>query len=218
MSNLAHDLRTPVAAMNVQIEGVLEGVFHPSKQVFSQLQAQLTFLHEKIDAFLKISHLESPDYLMKLIRVNLGNIVESVLEELKKQISNKQLQLKVNLDESLWVMADSELIRLAILQIIQNLVQFSEIHSSASITLTAEGKSTALVCENAGQIASKDPEELFDHLVKENYSRNTPGNGLGLTIARKIITLHGGLSTLRNKQGHRIQVSMLLPLDNSNSV
>jgi len=156
--------------------------------------------------------------VIKPIRVNLGKTVESVLEKLDKQISQKQLQLKVRLDKNLWVMADSELIRLAILQIIQNLVQFSEIHSSASITLTAEGKSAALVCENAGQIASKDPEELFDHLVKENYSRNTPGNGLGLTIARKIITLHGGLSTLRNKQGHRIQVSMLLPLDHSSTV
>ncbi|MCF7943668.1 MAG: hypothetical protein K9L21_04485, partial [Spirochaetia bacterium] len=77
MSNLAHDLRTPVAAMNVQIEGVLEGVFPPSKQVFSHLQTQLTLLHEKIDAFLKISHLESPDYVIKPIRVNLGKTVES---------------------------------------------------------------------------------------------------------------------------------------------
>ena len=215
MRNLGHDLKTPLTAMNVLVEGLVDGVFPPEKIIFVKLQKQLKDLQQKSDDFLFISKLDALEVTPPQEYFNITNAINSLIEKYKESITQRKLQIITEIPENLGkpiVMADQKLLKLAFENIIRNIVDYAEPSSTAKISMFIEDKQVRIVFENKGNIETQLPDQLLKYLTKGNWSRSTSGSGLGLTIAQRIISLHSGKITINSNSSNIITVTVTLPL------
>lgn len=222
MHNLGHDLKTPLTSMNVLVEGLVDGVFPPENAIFERLQTQLKNLQQKSDDFLLISKLDAAEVIPPQEYYNIIPIISSLMEKYRESITARKLQIITEISGDHvepMVQADQKLLELALEHIIRNIVNYAELSSTAKIFVITEYERVRIVFENKGNIGTQSPDQLFNHLAKGNWSRSTPGSGLGLTIAKKIISWHSGSITISSNSSDTISVIVTLPIAlNENSV
>ncbi|NQT58962.1 MAG: HAMP domain-containing histidine kinase [Bacteroidetes bacterium] len=211
MNNLAHDLKTPVTALKVQVEGLLDGVFPPEPTLFNNLNIQVQDLQEKVDAFLQISRLESSDTIIHPELCDLGVLLKKCSAGFLDLIKEKALKHSIEIQKQVAVLADKKLILFAFRNIIHNMIRFSDDRGTVYINLSGKHDKAEVIFENTGHLDHENPEKLFDHLSKGSISRGSSGSGLGLTIARRILESHHGTITLENIPGGKVRVSVVLP-------
>jgi len=215
MRNLGHDLKTPLTAMNVLVEGLVDGVFPPENIIFEKLQKQLKVLQQKSDDFLFISKLDALEVTPPQEYFNVNTAINSLIEKYRESITQRNLQIITETSEDFGepiVMADQKLLKLAFENIIRNMVDYAEPSSTAKISVFIEEGQVRIVFENKGNIETQIPDQLLKYLTKGNWSRSTPGSGLGLTIAKKIISWHSGKITINSNSSNTITVTVTLPL------
>jgi two-component system, OmpR family, sensor histidine kinase BaeS len=215
MLNLGHDLKSPLTAMNVLVEGLVDGVFPPENAIFERLQTQLRNLQQKSDDFLLISKLDAAEVTLTQDYYNIVPIINSLMGKYSESITARKLQIITEISEDQIepvVEADKKLLELALEHIIRNIVDYAELSSTAKISVITEKRQVRIVFENKGDIGTQSPDQLFDHLTKGNWSRSTPGSGLGLTIAKRIISWHSGSITIASNSSDTITVAVTLPL------
>ncbi|MDD4083355.1 MAG: HAMP domain-containing sensor histidine kinase, partial [Sphaerochaetaceae bacterium] len=215
MRNLGHDLKTPLTAMNVIVEGLVDGVFPPDDIIFEKLQKQLKELEQKSEDFLFISKLDALEVSPPQEYFNIADAINSLIEKYKESITKRDLKIITKIPENMEkpiVMADQKLLRLAFEHIFRNMVDYAEPASTAIVSMYIEDKQVCIIFENKGNIETQSPDQLLKYLTKGNWSRSTSGSGLGLTIAKKIISRHSGRITINSNSSNIITVTVTLPL------
>ena len=203
MQDISHDLRTPLTAVKMQVEGMNDGVLEATAERFAALYSELTLIEKLVWNLQDLSRFESPEMKISPADVNAWKFADDVSSRFVLLAQKKKINFTVQKKcaEDFDFTADPLLLMRCVSNLLQNAFQY-----------TAEGGEVALVIEkipenrakisvmNTGAISEDDIPHVFDRLYRGDRSRSTAGSGLGLSIAQAIANLHGGKIEVRNEK------------------
>lgn len=209
ISNISHDLKTPITAIKGYVEGIMDGVADtPEKQdkyirtIYNKANEMDTLINE-LTLYSKIDANRIP-YNFK--RINVADYFNDCVEEVGIELEAANIKLTyINYaDEDVQVIADPEQLRRVMNNIIGNSVKYLDKEQGfISIRIRDVGDFIQVEVEDNGKgIAAKDLPYIFDRFYRTDASRNsaTGGSGIGLSIVRKIVEDHGGKIWANSKE------------------
>ena len=210
ISNISHDLKTPITAIKGYVEGIMDGVADtPEKQdkyirtIYNKANEMDTLINE-LTLYSKIDANRIP-YNFK--RINVADYFNDCVEEVGLDLESKNIKLTyINYaDADVQIIADPEQLRRVINNIIGNSVKYLDKKQGfINIRIRDVGDFIQVELEDNGKgIAARDLPYIFDRFYRTDASRNsaTGGSGIGLSIVRKIIEDHGGKIWANSKEG-----------------
>ncbi len=226
MQDVSHDLRTPLTAVKMQIEGMSDGVLPASAERFAALYSELTHIERLVVNLQDLSRFESPEMRISPAETNPAEIVSDIRERFSLWAEKKRICFSCTAQwpEGEKIVCDPLLIQRCLSNIVQNAFQYTEEGGSVIFALE-KAESGAMESEwhvrfsiiNSGQIPEENLPRIFNRLYRGDSSRSAAGSGLGLSIAKAVVSLHRGEISAENlppKGGERqgfIRVTVLLP-------
>jgi signal transduction histidine kinase len=157
--------------------------------------------------------LESDDNNLNLKKYQINKQIESILLMLEPQWSAKNITLDVSLDETT-ICGDEDLLSQVFINLLNNAIKFTPENGSIGVKLSScENEVECKVSDTGIGISQQDQLRVFERFYKVDKSRDRSlgGNGLGLSIVKKIIDLHGGKISLESEIGKGTEFTILLP-------
>ncbi|MDH6352822.1 MULTISPECIES: cell wall metabolism sensor histidine kinase WalK [Brevibacillus] len=220
ISNISHDLRTPITNIKGYIEGIRDGVADTPEKMdkyVNIIYAKAVDLDKLVDELFLYSKLDLKQVPFTFEPVDITSFLDDCIDELHYDLEEKgiRLQWEQRPQESVAVIADLEKIKRTVLNIIENAQKFMDKpdkHILVSV-MADPNWATVEIKDNGIGIPEEAIPHLFERFYRAEQSRNssTGGSGLGLSIARQIIEGHGGEIWVKSKQGSGTSLFFSLP-------
>jgi PAS domain S-box-containing protein len=199
MATMSHELRTPLNAIigftDLLIEGVYGELNSEQKEFITDIKSSAEHQFDMIKHILDISKIESGQISLNLQEFSLNNMIEQIKSSLKPLYSKKELKIKIKgLEEEKLIYADPIRFKEIIYNMLSNAIKFT---LEGKITLTVKEKYNEWifkVYDTGIGIERKDFPLIFKEFkrVDSTYVRSVPGTGLGLSLVKRLVELHGG--------------------------
>jgi signal transduction histidine kinase/CheY-like chemotaxis protein/ligand-binding sensor domain-containing protein len=218
--NISHEFRTPLTLINGPVQTLLFGNPEPKvKQQLSIIQRNSRHLLKLVNQLLDLSKIES--HKLKL-KVSMGNMVEAVrilTMELESAATSKGLELHFQANqEALWVYYEPDKLEKIVGNLVANAIKFTE-KGSVCVRLgkiVKQGKEYAAieVTDTGIGIAQEQLPYVFDRFFQVDSSsvRQYEGTGIGLSLAKELVLLHGGEITVESRFGEGTTFRVLLAM------
>jgi len=217
VSNVSHELRSPLSVIKSYVETILDQVdaddYQTQREFLTVVNNETDRLTALIDDLLDISRIESGKFEIELCPVALSEIIQTVSRDIENK-SNRH-EIVVDIPSVLPdLSADKDKMIQVFLNLIDNAIKFSPDGGKVFIKAGVKGK--MLKCDISDQgigITRKDISRIFEKFYRVDNSDvyEIPGTGLGLSIVKHIIESHGGRISVKSKQGKGSTFTMLLP-------
>ena len=233
-ADVAHDLRTPLHIIQGNLEGILDGVYEPTREHIEMLLEETHLLSRLIEDLRTLSLAESGYLQLHKEQVNVGELLADVTTSFGAQAEEAGVSLQVDTshfapapepvpagmseqEKAALGVIDADAMRLN--QVLANLVGNSLRHTPAggSIMLIGEpieGGVRVIVSDTGSGIADEDVPYIFNRFWRGDVSRSHEegaGGGLGLAIVKQLVELHGGQVNVQSAVGHGTQFTVDLP-------
>jgi len=219
MSNISHDLRTPLTSMLGYVEALQQDdlLTEEERERFLSIIANKGHhLSKLFHQFFELAKLESDDALLKLQRVNMTDKVQEVLVTFYQEVVAEGLTPELSLpDEPLHVWGDPGFIERILNNLISNALRYGRDGGVIGITVEPAGDDEVRVdvWDRGAGIEEQDLPYVFERLYTGAKSRNAhfQGSGIGLTITKQLIEKQKGTITVFSEPGVRTSFSFRLP-------
>ncbi|NLI85390.1 MAG: HAMP domain-containing histidine kinase [Propionibacterium sp.] len=218
LGEVGHEMRTPLTVIDAQLEAMIDGVMPANGENLSLIATETRRLRRLANDLSSLSRAEEGAESLDLSLIDLGGVVERVVDRLRPQATDAGIDLQVTQVDQTPVLADAD----RVAQVVTNLV-------GNAIRATPEGGRITVHCQpDAGQgvvqvtdtgegLASDDLERIFERFYRVPGRRSSGsdggGSGIGLTIARHLAERHGGSLTAASAgKGQGSTFSLRLPL------
>jgi len=227
ISNISHDLKTPITTIKGYIEGIMDGIPQSKEKQDKYLQTihqNATHMESLIEDLFLLSKFDLDQSLYQFENINIKNYLADSFEELHFDLQEKgiKLEYRAAYDEQKLVRADRQQLKRVILNIINNAVNYkSESNPVIQMILTEQKEEAQVEIRDNGKGVSEEMlNKIFERFYKEDKARSnqSPGSGLGLHIARKIILDHGGKIWAKSKVGFGTSIFFTLKKVNQNDI
>jgi len=198
ISNVSHDLRTPMTSISGFIDGILDGVIPPEKHAhyLKIVSDEVKRLSRLVVSLLDLSKIQAGERKFTMTPFDISEMARQILFSFEKKITEKSLNIEFDLDdENMTAIADRDAIYQVLYNICDNAVKFSAEGGLLRISIKKKKSRKYLVGvynEGAG-IPPEDISHIFERFYKSDKSRglDKSGVGLGLFISKTIIEAHG---------------------------
>ena len=211
-SDVAHELRTPVANLSSYIEMMIEGVLEPNQERLQTCYEELQRLSGLIADLEQLRHVEQ-DLILQRSDVDLRELSETVLGSFESQVREKDLNATVIGEKSV-ASIDRNKMQQVIANLVSNAIKYTNPGGQIQIKIT-DGKdfSTIHVVDNGIGIAVEDYKRIFERFYRTDASRNrrTGGAGIGLTIVKAIVQAHHGTVEVESELDKGSVFTVVLP-------
>ncbi len=216
VADIAHELRTPLTTLRGDFEAVKDGLLEPDSAVLDNLLGDIQVLTRLVEDLQQLSLAEAGQLKLELTRLEAKTVVDDVTSRFENEIAGKQISLNIETEPGLMpIRAD----RLRISQVLGNLIKNSLTHTpeGGSITVSAvqSGREVIFSVADTGPgIAPDELPHIFERFYRADKSRvrTSGGSGLGLTIARTLVTAHGGRIWAESEVGKGTKMSFSVPI------
>lgn len=219
VSNISHDLKTPITAIKGYVEGIMDGVADTPEKMDKYIKTiynKANDMDRLINELTVYSGIDNNRIPYNFHRINVADYFGDCVEEVGLDLESKNIELNYsNLVESdTMVIADPEQMKKVINNIISNSVKYMDkLHGEIDIRILDEVDSIRVEIEDNGKgIAQKDLQKIFERFYRTDASRNSAqgGSGIGLSIVKKIIEDHGGYIWATGKEGEGTCIHFVL--------
>lgn len=220
VSLAAHQLRTPLSIIKWYLSMLKKGDF--GKLTKKQVDAVgKTFINNErmvslVNDLLDVARIEEGRYLYKVAAADIGEIVTLAINNYKSEIEHKKIKVSFkNPDDLPHLTLDTEKIKLAIQNFIDNAIKYSPEGGKIEITLRSDGRNVEFKIQDFGMGIPKDQKDrIFTKFFRgDNAVKiNTVGTGLGLFLAKNIIEAHGGRTWLESEENVGTSFYFSLPI------
>ena len=210
ISNISHDLKTPITAVKGYVEGLLDGVADtPEKQekYLRTIYNKANDMDRLINELTFYSKIDTNRIPYTFNKINVKEYFDDCFEDIGMEMSQQQVALSYDnkVAPDVMVIADAEQIKRVINNIVGNSVKYMDKQDKAiAIRVMDVGDFVQVEIEDNGRgIAAKDLPYIFDRFYRTDTSRNSSkgGSGIGLSIVHKIMEDHGGKVWATSKEG-----------------
>lgn len=219
ISNISHDLKTPITAVKGYVEGIMDGVADTPEKMDKYIKTiynKANDMDRLINELTIYSKIDSNRIPYDFHRINVSDYFGDCVEEVGMDLESKNIRLNYSniVSPDVKVIADPEQMKRVINNIISNSVKYMDKpNGEIDIRILDEVDSIRVEIEDNGKgIAQKDLPNIFDRFYRTDASRNSAqgGSGIGLSIVKKIIEDHGGYIWATGKEGEGTCIHFVL--------
>lgn len=202
MTNISHDLRTPLTTILGYINMIKNNKYESKNELDNYvdiMNKKGIYLKNMLDDFFEYSKLSSNDIILEKQKLELNELARQIAEEEEDEFTQNGLKLSINLpQESIYIEADPNLFLRAVNNLLSNAFKYSKENTVVEFNISKEifnnTPYAVLSVSNIPNdpISKDDLENFFERLYKKDSSRQKEGSGLGLSIVKNIVKLHGG--------------------------
>lgn len=194
---IAHELRTPVTILRGRLQGLAEGVFNPSEEIFHGLLRQVEGLSHIIDDLRVLSLNDSGHFELQWSTVNFGDEIQSLVMSFNNALTAKGFIVSVDIDAGLQVYCDVLRIRQALIALLDNALCHATPGPLTIALHRLDDQYQLSVTDTGPGIAAEAAESVFEAFrrLDPSRSRKHGGSGLGLAVVKAIATAHGGVAS-----------------------
>ncbi len=195
IADSAHELRTPVSIIRTRIEMMEEGVYPMDTDGLTALASETDHLIRLIEELKTLATLESPDFSMKLEKVNLAELIKDSVNSSQPIIAQSGFQVETSISDSIPVISgNAEKLRRMIKNLLSNALCYAQKKIVISVNSGPANRIEILVEDDGPGIPDEMKERVFERFYRldSSRSRDSGGSGLGLAICREIIKAHSG--------------------------
>ena len=219
ISNISHDLKTPITAIKGYVEGILDGVASSPEKLDKYIRTiynKSNDMDRLIDELTFYSKIDTNKIPYTFSKINVAQYFRDCVEEVGLDMEARGIELGYfnYVDEDVVIIADAEQMKRVINNIISNSVKYLDKKKGIiNIRIKDVGDFIQVEIEDNGKgIAAKDLPNIFDRFYRTDSSRNSAqgGSGIGLSIVRKIVEDHGGRIWATSKEGIGTEIHFIL--------
>jgi signal transduction histidine kinase len=216
VTDVAHELRTPLSNIRGYLEALQDGVVEPDEGVVDSIHEEAMLLNRMVDDLQELSLAEAGQLGLERRPVALADVVDRAIEAACPQAAAEDVALSVAVPQDL-PLVDVDPQRIG--QVLRNLFCNAMTHTPPGgeivITARTEGRRVAVCVRDTGTgIAEEDLPHVFDRFYRADRSRSraTGGAGLGLAIVKQLVEAHGGRIEVESAIGKGTQFTFTLPV------
>jgi len=217
VSNVSHELKTPLTAMRGYTESMLEDADMPEslrRSFLEKAHANVERLAAMVSDLLSLSRLQSDEHELSFEPLDLDKLAPAVLSDLSDLADSRQIRLELECDEpGLTVAADASALSMAMSNLVANAIQYSPEGEVVRVQVGREGPEVRFAVSDRGPgIPPGEQERIFERFyrVDKARSRKLGGTGLGLSIVKNVMATHGGRIELESRVGLGSRFSLFL--------
>jgi two-component system sensor histidine kinase BaeS len=188
-------MRTPLSNLLGYLEGLSDGVVQPSREVFASLHEEALLQRRILDDLQVLADAEAGDLSYARTLLDLSDLATTSATAHRAVAAEAGVTLTVEAPSPVWVEGDQDRLRQVLGNLLTNAIRYTDREGQVLISVGADhSKALLTVRDNGVGIASTDVPHVFDRFWRADPARQraTGGSGLGLTIAHRIVTDHGG--------------------------
>jgi len=220
LGNVSHELRTPLAAVKGYVDNLLDGVAGPltdkPRHYLGRVRDNADRLGRMVSDLLDLTRIEAGKIELLPQALPLADVVSDAVDDLRHIAAARRIAVNVDLPPSPSVWADPDRVHQVVTNLLANAIKFSPPGGEVAVKVRADtGGLVRLLVEDAGPgIAPDQRERVFDkfYQVGRVEGERLSGTGLGLTIARHLVELHGGRVWVEDATGGGAAFVVLLPV------
>jgi two-component system sensor histidine kinase BaeS len=209
---VAHELRTPLAAIRSYIEAMLDGVWTFDQERLKSCHEELMRLTRMIKDIEKLSKYEGEITLNKK-QFNLHEVAQQIVANFEHEYENKGIELTFHAEYT-EIVADQDKLSQVIINLLSNALKYTNEGGSVKLTISKFNHFVEITVTDTGiGISEDDLPHVFERFYRADKSRtrSTGGSGIGLTITRAIVKAHGGKIKIESTVGVGTKVNVILP-------
>ncbi|MDR1764859.1 MAG: HAMP domain-containing histidine kinase [Lachnospiraceae bacterium] len=219
ISNISHDLKTPITAIKGYVEGILDGVASSPEKLEKYIRTiynKANDMDRLIDELTFYSKIDTNKIPYNFAKINVNGYFRDCTEEVGLDLDANNIDLGYfnYVDDDTVIIADAEQIKRAVNNVVANSIKYlDKPRGIINIRVKDEGDFIHVEIEDNGRgIAPKDLPNIFDRFYRADASRNPTqgGSGIGLSIVKKIIEDHGGRIWATSKEGIGTQIHFVM--------
>lgn len=210
ISNISHDLKTPITAIKGYVEGIMDGIANTPEKMDKYIRTiynKANDMDRLINELSLYSGIDSNRIPYNFHKLNVADYFQDCLEEVGIELESEDIELSYSnlVSPETVVIADPEQLKRVINNIISNSVKYQDKKpGTIDIRILDEIDSIRVEIEDNGRgIAQRDLPKIFERFYRTDASRNSTkgGSGIGLSIVKKIVEDHGGYIWATSKEG-----------------
>ena len=217
VSDVAHELRTPITNIQGYLEAMQDGLVELGSETIDTVHSQVLHLARLVEDLRLLASAEAGTLSLNRESVALGELVRASADAFRPRVSASGINMTVDESDGL---PQVDIDRTRIAQVVGILLDNAVLHTPKSGTITAQVESdagrhevTVSVSDSGDGIAPQDLDRVFERFYRADASRarTTGGAGLGLTIARRLVEAHGGTIGVTSVLGEGSRFEFRLP-------
>ncbi len=217
VENISHELKTPISAISLLSEALQVAIDDPEqvKKFSKNLHRESKRLGSLVTKIIQLSRIQAGDLQGDIEVFDLGQIVDEAVELNQFLADSKGVKITSDTPSEIYVQGDAGLISMAIKNLIENAVLYSENNSNVGVGLSeVEGFAEVAVIDKGIGIPLDQQERIFERFyrVDPSRSRETGGTGLGLSIVKHAANNHGGEVTLFSRPNLGSTFTLRIPI------
>ncbi|MDR3295939.1 MAG: HAMP domain-containing protein [Clostridiales Family XIII bacterium] len=212
-ADVAHELRTPLAAAGSHLEAMLEGVWEPTPQRLESCHEEIKRLSGLVSDMERLAQVERSGFKLHMAEVDLMDVVRAVCGNFEKDIRDKGLRLRIE-GESCLLTADRDRLGQIAVNLLSNAGKFTPAGGTVRVGAARSGANAVLtVADDGVGISENELPFIFERFYRADKSRNrkTGGAGIGLAIVKSIAEAHGGAVAAESRPDRGSCFTVTLP-------
>jgi signal transduction histidine kinase len=194
VNNFSHEFKTPIVSIAGFAKLLKKGNLseEQSKEYLDIIEEESLRLSEMATNVLNMTKIENQTILTGVTSYNLSEQIRSCVLLLEKRWTGKNLEMSLEFDEHI-ISANEELLKLVWINLLDNAIKYSPEYGLIIVKIRESDDSYKVSIANSGEeIPAEKRQKIFEKFYQADESHSTPGNGIGLSIVKSVMKLHGG--------------------------
>ncbi len=215
ISDVSHELRSPLARLNVALD--LGRQRKGNDSAFDHMEQDLSLLNDLIERLLTVARLDSTAAPVAMKPLNITDLVEQIARDADFESRDRGSRVRCTAQEQIHVRGNAALLHSAIENIVRNAICYGGQDGPVDVTMerdVQDASTVRLVVRDCGPgVPASELVNIFQpfYRVTDARDRQSGGTGLGLAIADRVVRIHGGTIHAENSEPHGLRVEIVLP-------
>lgn len=203
-TDMAHEIRTPLATVQSHIEAFMDGVWKADMEKLSIVHGEVIHLAKLIKELSDLAIIENDHIKINKKEINLSKTIKEIGESFEALVINKDITMEYFLEEDIFMEGDQDHLQRILINILSNSYKYTNEGGEIDIELKSEGdKAQIVIRDNGIGVPKSDLKLVFERFYRSDLSRSrgTGGTGIGLTITKTLVEANGGIITIESEEG-----------------
>jgi two-component system, OmpR family, sensor histidine kinase BaeS len=211
-ADVAHELRTPLAALQAGLEELRDGLRTPDAERLASLHDQALRLGRTVADLAELSAAESAALSLRATDTDLAAVAHTALAAYRPRLDAAGLRVDANLADPVPVHADPDRLHQVVTNLLANAARYCHRNDRVNVrAYTTDGSAVLEVADSGPGIPVGELPHVFDRLWRGHRAHSVAGSGIGLAVVRELVTAHGGTVAVSSPAGGGTAITIRLP-------